>query len=140
MFSKFGKERNLFKNDSFRVRYGTVDALKLNAIYVKIDSWVQPLSLGNFDREIRGIRREVILNIKDNLDTDFFSDNFIVDLDLRSSGLMLGKKSFMSIEITVYPKKTHKFKSEEVINKINELSINTINIIKNKDFKFYSKK
>ena len=40
MQTKFGKEKKLFTDEKFRVKYGTIDALKLNAIYLNVESWV----------------------------------------------------------------------------------------------------
>jgi hypothetical protein len=140
MFTKFGKEKALFKNDSFRVKYGTIDASKLNALYINVESWVQPNEIINFDNKIRTIRKDIISKLKENLDKTFFHENFIVDLDLRSSGLSLNKKSFMFIEVTVYPKKFIKFNSEALTNQVTILALQTIDTVQKNNFKFFSKK
>jgi hypothetical protein len=140
MFTKFGKEKTLFKNDSFRVKYGTIDASKLNALYIDVESWVQPNEIINFDNKIRIIRKDIISKLKENLDKTFFHENFIVDLDLRSSGLSLNKKSFMFIEVTVYPKKFIKFNSEVLTNQVTSLALQTIDTVQKNNFKFFSKK
>ena len=140
MFTKFGKEKTLFKNDSFRVKYGTIDASKLNALYIDVESWVQPNEIINFDNKIRIIRKDIISKLKENLDKTFFHENFIVDLDLRSSGLSLNKKSFMFIEVTVYPKKFNKFNSEALTNQVTSLALQTIDTVQKNNFKFFSKK
>jgi hypothetical protein len=140
MFTKFGKEKALFKNDSFRVKYGTIDASKLNALYINVESWVQPNEIINFDNKIRTIRKDIISKLKENLDKTFFYENFIVDLDLRSSGLSLNKKSFMFIEVTVYPKKFIKFNSEALTNQVTILALQTIDTVQKNNFKFFSKK
>lgn len=141
MLTKFGKEKHLYKTSSFRVKYGTVDALKLNAIYINIESWVQPLEqLGNFDSYIRMMRKNIINNLTEKLDKEFFLENFIVDLDLRSSGLSLDKKSFMFIEVTVYPKQHTKFNSDLLKNKAKLISANVIEVISKNKFRFYAKK
>jgi hypothetical protein len=140
MFTKFGKEKSLFKNDSFRVKYGTIDASKLNALYIDVESWVQPNEIINFDNKIRIIRKDIISKLKENLDKTFFHENFIVDLDLRSSGLSLNKKSFMFIEVTVYPKKFIKFNSEALTNQVTSLALQTIDTVQKNNFKFFSKK
>ena len=140
MFTKFGKEKALFKNDSFRVKYGTIDASKLNALYIDVESWVQPNEIINFDNKIRIIRKDIISKLKENLDKTFFHENFIVDLDLRSSGLSLNKKSFMFIEVTVYPKKFIKFNSEALTNQVTILALQTIDTVQKNNFKFFSKK
>ena len=64
MQTKFGKEKKLFKTDSFRVKYGTIDATKLNAIYIDIESWVEPQELLNFDSNIRITRKNILLKLK----------------------------------------------------------------------------
>jgi hypothetical protein len=140
MFSKFGKEKKLFRNNNFRVKYGTIDAAKLAAIYIDVESWVQPTEIINFDSNIRLIRKKIINKLSETIDKDFFHDNFIVDLDLRSSGLSLTKKSFMFIEVTVYPKTVHKFNSDILIKKITEISGIIISEVQNNKYKFYSKK
>lgn len=140
MFSKFGKEIQLFKTDNFRVKYGTVDAVKLKAIYLNIESWVQPLELINFDSKIRSIRKDIILKLNKTLDKTLFLNNFIVDLDLRSSGMVLNKKSFMFIEVTIYPKVYHKFNSIELVKTTTEIASTIINLVQSNNFKFYATK
>jgi hypothetical protein len=140
MFSKFGKEKKLFKNESFRVKYGTIDALKLNAIYINIESWVQPKEIINFESNIRLTRKNIISEIKKTIDLDFFFENFIVDLDLRSSGMSLNKKSFMFVEVTVYPKNFMKFNSEQIKTQVLNISKAAIDAVQKNNFIFYSKK
>lgn len=140
MFTKFGKEKTLFKNSSFRVKYGTIDARTLKAIYIDIESWVEPQSICNFDSQIRLNRTKLISNIKKKLDTSFFNENFIVDLDLRSSGMMLNKKSFMLLEITLYPKSVVKFNSEILKEKIHAITGVAIDTIKENNYTFNSNK
>jgi metal-sulfur cluster biosynthetic enzyme len=140
MFSKFGKEKKLFKTESFRVKYGTIDALKLNAIYINIDSWVEPKEIINFDSNIRLTRKNIISKLNQVIDKEIFLENFIVDLDLRSSGMCLNKKSFMSIEVTLYPKKHVKFNSDLVKNQIKNVALSTIDTVQKNNFNFYSKK
>jgi metal-sulfur cluster biosynthetic enzyme len=140
MFSKFGKEKKLFKTDSFRVKYGTIDALKLNAIYINIDSWVEPKELVNFESNIRLTRKNIISKLNQVIDKEIFLDNFIVDLDLRSSGMFLNKKSFMSIEVTLYPKKFIKFNSDLIKTQVKNVALSTIEMVQKNNFNFYSKK
>jgi hypothetical protein len=140
MQCKFGKEKKLFTDEKFRVKYGTIDAVKLNAIYLNIESWVQPKEIENFDSYIRIMRREIIVRIKDNIDTTTFNENFIVDLDLRASGMSLDKKSFMFIELTVYPKDKIKFNSNLMFKKMQELSNLVIESLEKNKLNYFSKK
>jgi hypothetical protein len=84
----------------------------------------------------RGIKHSVY----ESLDKTIFDTNFIVDLDLRSSGLSTGKKSFMNLEINFFIIQTDMdFKSDEIKNSLKEI-INQIfldNFLENENFKFY---
>jgi len=140
MFTKFGKEKLLFKNNSFRVKYGTIDARTLNAIYINIESWVEPQSVCNFDSEIRLTRNRIINKIKNKLDKTFFNEYFIVDLDLKSSGMNLNKQSFMLLEITMYPKKYIKFNSDALQQKITDTTNIVIDTLLENNYKFNSNK
>lgn len=140
MFSKFGKEKTLFKTESFRVKYGTIDARTLDAIYIEIASWVEPLEMMDFESQIRLMRKKIINDLQNNINKNFFYEKFIVDLDLRSSGMMTNKKSFMMIEITVYPKTKHLFNSDYVKSNIKQIAESTIASVRKNKLKFYSKK
>ena len=133
MFCKFGKEKKLVNNNQFRIKYGTIDALKLNSIYIDIESWVQPKEDINYESYIRLMRRQVILAMNHNLDLNFFNDNFIIDLDLRSSGMGVKRKSFMLLEVTLYPKVKPKFNSISLATKVTEVcNLITEVLLKNK--------
>jgi len=140
MQSKFGKEKKLFTNEKFRVKYGTIDAVKLNAIYINIDSWVKPGEIDNYESYIRFIRKGVILKIKEDLNTEVLSKNIIVDLDLRASGMSKGKKSFMSIEITIYPIIKTEFNSDIIKQNVSAIVSNAIESLELNELTFYSKK
>lgn len=140
MLSKFGKEKKLYQTQNFRVKYGTVDASKMTAIYVIVESWIQPLEITNFDSCVRLTRKKIINQLKNNIKNTIFLDNFIVDLDLRSSGMSINKKSFMSIEITVYPNKLLKFNSDIIKNQISEITDCVIKEVQKNNFKFNAKK
>ena len=78
-------------------------------------------------------------SVLESLDTKLFKDNFIVDVDLRSSGINLGKKSFMNVEINLYLNEPVDFKSKVIKSSLKSI-VNGIykNIItKNNFFKFY---
>jgi hypothetical protein len=140
MRSKFGKEKTLFKTEKFRVKYGTIDAIKLNAIYINIESWIEPQKIVNFESNIRLTRTKIIQNIKQMDCFDLFSKNLIVDLDLRSSGMCLGKKSFMYIQITLFPQTQIKFNSPELLAQITQIANRTIETINMNEYHFSSKK
>jgi hypothetical protein len=140
MQCKFGKEKKLFTDERFRVKYGTIDAVKLNAVYVNVESWVQPKDIENYESYIRLMRKQIIVNIKDKIDKVYFKQNFIVDLDLRASGMSDDKKSFMFIELTVYPEEKIKFNSPLMFKKMRELSNLIIESLEQNKLSYFSKK
>lgn len=140
MRSKFGKEKKLFTDEKFRVKYGTIDAVKLNAVYLNIDSWVKPGDIDNYDSYIRSMRKKVMLKIREEFDRTIFSENFIVDLDLRSSGMSMDKKSFMAIEVTLYPITKIEFNSDLMFKKMQQVSNIVIQSLEQNKLTYYSKK
>lgn len=107
---------------NFKTSYGTVDSKNLKSIYINIQSWVEPKkSLENWGREVSFLNRlikQLLLEISDKF---IFHSKFIVDLDLRTSGISLGKRSFMNLEITLYVKTDMDFKSIRLKNEIKKI-------------------
>jgi hypothetical protein len=72
-------------------------------------------------------------------DKFIFHNKFIVDLDLRTSGISIGKRSFMNLEITLYTKTEIDFKSVKLKNEIKKI-VSSVDkdILKNSElFDFY---
>ena len=85
-------------------------------MYLNIQTWVEPqLELENWNRVTLNLSRKVKHTIYNNINTELFEKNFIVDLDLRSSGLQMDKKSFLNLEINFFlNQKDIDFKSNNV--------------------------
>ena len=119
---KKGKSCVLKGYKNFKTSYGTVDSKNLNSIYINIQSWVEPKkTLENWTREVSCLNRlikQLLLEVSDKF---LFHNKFIVDLDLRTSGISLGKRSFMNLEITIYTKTEIDFKSIKLKNEIKKL-------------------
>jgi hypothetical protein len=100
---KIGKSYPLESPEGFSVGYGTVDYTNNKSIYIDISSWVEPLTANNPQALVDKLRkhiRKLVHRILPN--TPFNNLMYIVDLDLRESGVRIGKKSFMSCNITLY--------------------------------------
>ena len=137
---KKGKTSKLQGFKTAKVIYGTVDSFELKSIYLNIQTWVEPkIEIENWSRVVLNLSRAIehtIFNCKDN---DMFDVNFLVDLDLRSSGIVMGKKSFLNLEINFFIKdKTTDFKSTELKEKLKEITKNIFkeNFSNNKYFDF----
>ena len=137
---KKGKTSKINGFRTFKTQYGTIDSTNLKSIYVNIQTWLEPKNeIENWDRIVLNMTRSVKHSIYDNIDKEIFDDKFIVDLDLRTSGIQLKKKSFMNIEINLYLKQHMDFKSSKlkkvIKNLVKEIYEDVLN--KNKYFKCY---
>ncbi len=93
---KTGKFIPLGHYGNVKIGYGTVDYKNLKTIYIKLNSWLLPeTDTKDFDVIISKSRRE-IKNYIYCLDNDLFRKENIVDLDIRTKGIKLEKKSFMN--------------------------------------------
>jgi hypothetical protein len=123
---KIGKYIPLGEYKNVKVGYGTVDFKNLKTIYLKLNSWVQPIN-GNedFDSSINKTRRiikEIIYNIKN----ESFKPQCIVDLDIKTKGIKIEKRSFMNLEVTLYVDKLFDVKSKSTKNIVKEIIENVI--------------
>ena len=120
--------------------YGTVDSKSLKSIYLNIQSWVEPKGLEmDWMRPVSILNKNIKTVLSEIINNNLFNDKFIVDLDLRTSGISLNKRSFMNLEITFFVKNDTEFKSNELKNELKNI-ISTVekDCFKNsKYFKFY---
>ena len=102
---KTGKYISLGEYKDVKIGYGTVDSKNLKTIYLKFNSWVQPKNeIHDYDYTINQTRR-IIKNIVYNLKNENFKPQCIVDLDIKTKGIKLEKRSFMNLEVTLYVEK-----------------------------------
>jgi hypothetical protein len=107
-----------------------------------LNSWVQPENdTEDYNQTISKTRRKIkesIYNLKDSN----FKDQCMVDLDIRTKGIKLEKRSFMNLEITLYVEKQFDVKSKEIKNTIKNLLVDVVNdgLIDKKLFNFHKSK
>ena len=139
---KTGKYIPLGVYNNVKIGYGTVDFKNLKTVYLKLNSWVQPENdTEDYNQTILRTRRKIkesIYNLKDSN----FKNQCIVDLDIRTKGIKLEKRSFMNLEITLYVEKQFDVKSKEIKNTIKNLLEYVINdgLIDKKLFNFNKSK
>jgi hypothetical protein len=137
---KKGKSVKINGFRTMKVSFGTVDCKNLKSIYLNLQTWVEPKEdEENWTRIVSNLRRSFRHSVLEFLDKLFFQPLFIVDLDLRTSGLQLKKKSFMNLEINLYLKEHMDFKSPKLKKYVKNLikEIYSESFTKNKYFKFY---
>ena len=122
---KKGKTARIIGNKNAKIIYGTVNSIEFKSVYLNIQTWVEPkIDLENWTRVVLNFSREIKHAILEKIDKNLFDDKFIVDLDLRPSGLNKNKKSFTNLEINFFIKKPNlDFKSphlKEILKKISK--------------------
>jgi hypothetical protein len=126
---KIGKFIPLGDYKEIKIGYGTVDFKNLKTVYVKLNAWVKPDSEeSNFDKIISHSRREIKELIRNSNLSDFFKKESIVDLDIRTKGIKLNKRSFMNLEITLFTSKHFDVKSNDTKNTIKSLTNNIVDL------------
>ena len=129
---KKGKSVSVKGYKKFKANYGTVDSKNLKSFYINIQSWLNPKrNEENWERVVMNFNRSIRHTIYEILKYDFIETNFIVDTDLRSSGLSCNKSSFMNLEITFFLKNVSEFKSP----KIKEFVKEAVDLIDSENFK-----
>ena len=131
---KKGKTSRIVGYKTAKIVYGTVDSKSLKSIYINLQTWVNPKTDQeiNWERVILNTSRFIKHSVLESLDNSIFEKNFIVDLDLISSGIYHGKKSFMNLEINLYLKEEMDFKSIILKNPIKKIVQNIFSDVINK--------
>ena len=136
---KKGKSVKLNLFSPIKSMYGTVDSKNLKSLYINIQSWVSPkFEHTNWNRIVCNLNREIKHSVFNSIDKNLFKENSIVDLDLRTSGISHGKKSFFNLEVNLYTAKDMDFKSKELKESIKKIVRNIVvdHVIENKYFDF----
>lgn len=137
---KKGKTVKLSGYKTFKSHYGTIDSTNLKSIFINIQSWVEPKDeIDNWSRVVLNMTRSVKHTVIENINKEVFDTKFIVDLDLRTSGLQINKKSFMNLEINLFVIDPMDFKSPKLKKYVKNLIKSVYGDVmnKNKFFKFY---
>jgi hypothetical protein len=140
---KKGKSVKLNLYNPIKSVYGTVDSKNLKSVYINIQSWVTPKDeYDNWNRVVSNLSREIKHSVYNSINTNLFQNKSIVDLDLRTSGISHGKKSFFNLEINLYTTNELDFKSIEIKDSVKNIvqSIYDNNITTNKYFEFSTTK
>tara|TARA_R100001591_G_C4325374_1_gene176656 strand:+ start:255 stop:686 length:432 start_codon:yes stop_codon:yes gene_type:complete len=140
---KTGKRIPLVVDSKFKSHIGTVDSKNLKSLYIQFSSWVEPVSESScWGCVVKNFKKSIKTEMSGLINLDNFKPKVIVDLDLRSSGISLSKRSFMKCEITMFTNQKLSLKDK---NLVTELELKTNRLINkettsNKHFNFYSSK
>ncbi len=141
---KRGKEITLKSRDNYKVKLGTIDNKNPKTIYLNVSAWGKPLTEEeNYDSVISKLRKKIKQKLFSQIGgNNFENDRYLVDLDMRSSGINPSKRSFMSCEITLFQKERISVNNSLMIESSNKLITNIIdNCFEENDyFQFYKTK
>ncbi len=143
---KQGREINTKNSKYFRTSYGTVDVKSFKSLYLNLSSWVEPLhDLERWGEKINRMKYKIKSVVHNQIGETPFKEKVIVDLDLRSSGIKKGKRSFMKCEITLFltqHKDRKDLKSKEIKNSVDLITNEIIDksFKTSKDFEFHPTK
>jgi len=119
---KKGKTSKLDLFQDAKCYYGSVDATELKSIYLVLQTWVTPTQeRDNWERVVGTISRTIKHKVLEVYNKSLFKEHFIVDLDLRTSGIKVDKASFLNLEITFFTKENIEFKSENLSKELNHV-------------------
>ena len=136
---KKGKTSKIIGFPSAKITYGTVDSKNLKSLYLNLQSWVTPIDeYENWERIVSNFSKSIKNSVFEVIDTQIYKPKYIVDLDLRTSGIVYGKKSFMNLEVTLFLEKELDFKDPQIKDSLKKISRNIYveNFMKNEYFDF----
>lgn len=117
---KLGKEIKLDLLNNYRTKIGTVNNKESKSLYITLCAWGQLNELDgdlNYTFYLSKIRKKIKQKLNNTLNKDLFHNHkYIVDLDMRTSGLSVEKRSFMSCEITLFQKKHLPLNKPKIVN------------------------
>ena len=91
----------------YNIKSGTVDNKNPKSVYIQISAWGKPKdsSIEDYDsilkRKSKRVKKKLFEVLDDN---NFYKDKSIVDFNMASSGVNYDKRSFMSVEVTLFKK------------------------------------
>lgn len=143
IITKNGKQLSTRNYNNYRVLSGTVDNKNPKALYLTISAWGETLIKEdiNYTSVIRLISKDIKRALSENLNKNLFHNNkCIIDFDMRESGIVYGKKSYMNCEITLYQKNLFKLQEKKIQNELNNITqIITTDIFENVKYFNFSK-
>lgn len=97
---RFSKELKI-NNKSFNTKFGTINIKDNHSLYIFGTTYISPvINKDEYSNDVYIMQKDVKYMVKKLIaESKCFSNNFMFDLDVRSSGIKYNKKSFLSFEI-----------------------------------------
>ena len=120
------------ENDSFEIKIGTTNKLNPVVIYVEGKAFITPSEENtDYSQDISEIKHALRRAISDSLSgNDIFDKKFILDFQVATNGINVGKKSFMSFQFLLRQKNETPLKLTEIKEISENEVINIANILR----------
>lgn len=104
------------EHDSFKLKIGTTNKLNPVVVYVEGKAFIAPsVASDDYQRDISEIKHSLRRSISESLTgTTIFDHKFILDFQVATNGISVGKKSFMSFQFLFKQDKDNVRKLSEV--------------------------
>jgi hypothetical protein len=141
-----GKEVKLDLPFEYNVVSGTVDNKNPKSIYIQISAWGKPIEYVESSYEsilkqkAKGIKKQLYDVVKEDF---FYKKRSIVDFNMASSGIRKDKRSYMSVELTLFKKEPLlPLTSKNLLEEVKCISERLITEFfeRDRDFKFFKTK
>lgn len=146
MVNSRGTEIKINDYINYNIIYGTIDKNQPKSLYIKITGWGNPK---NYTEErdykliIKRLNKRITKFIYNEIDDKvFIKEKTMTDFDMRDSGIINTKSSFMNCEITLYQVESYLINSYEITESLNILSKSLIENVLNTNefFRFFKNK
>lgn len=143
---KRGKEMRIELPYQYNVISGTVDNKNPKSVYLQISAWGKPKDnyIDDYDYIIKQKSKRVKRKLFEILNEEEFHKNMsIVDFNMASSGINFNKRSFMSVEVTLFKKEPFlPINSEQMVPIMENISKKLILDVFERDenFEFHKRK
>lgn len=126
MTSTRSNSEKRISSQNFKLKIGTTMKMNPLVIYIEGRTFISPLSYkDDYSQDISEIKRTFRLAIGDNIRcSDLFENNYIVDFQVASKGIMPNKKSFLSFQFFLKQNRNN-------ILKLKDLKPSAENIVNN---------
>lgn len=133
-------------HDTLNVIYGSIDKDNPKSIYIRFSGWGNPIDYSeynDYNKIIRKFDKKLRSFLFNEVNGEIFNNKLnIVDFDMRESGIINNKSSFMSCEITLSQINNYTLDDKIIDDEINYLVDKILKNIfyENVHFKFYKEK
>lgn len=140
---KLNKEYQLNVSDKIRAKIGTTNRNEPKVVYIHGRAWVTPIQEDDYGKIIDSISKSFKHDVKKMIVEDYlFNTKYILDFNLSTTAMGVGKKSFLSFDLFLKQERDIPLKALKamVADDIRALLLNLEEEFTNNGFILFAKK